>query len=239
MSWQPTPNYRYATKEGMSGVEVWALQINLTEIGYPLAFDGIFGPATDAAVKRFQQDQGLVVDGIAGVMTQRGIILKAATPASSKYTLPMGLLKSIASNESGFVLAAYSPHPSDGGFDFGPYQLAFPPAEMNETIYQSACDSRVMAIHVGSDARQFKNQFRQAPKVDSDKYAWQLAVLYHNWPFAAHNLANIGSIYPNAAMDDVPQAWIVSASGGRLATPRQWVDHYIAASTVFVTSWPA
>src|SRR5690625_492508 len=34
-----------------------------------LVLDGVFGPATDAAVKRFQQEYGLAVDGIAGSQT--------------------------------------------------------------------------------------------------------------------------------------------------------------------------
>lgn len=239
MTFIPTPKYRYSTAAGMQGIEVLALQINLNELQARLVADGIFGPATDKALRSWQELHGLVADGVAGVLTQRTIILKLAEDATKKMNLPLGLLKSIASNESGFILAAYSRHPSDGGFDFGPYQLAFPPEPMFQQSYNNACDALIMANKTGLSSRTLKNEFRKAPFVKTDKYAWQLATLNHNWPFAAHNLAFIGSIYQNPAEDTQPQAWISAASGGRLSTPRQWCDHYIAAATVFVTTWPA
>ena len=59
-------------REGMSGEDVRQLQIRVS--GYPgygavLSLDGSFGPATKAAVTRFQQAYGLAADGIAGPNT--------------------------------------------------------------------------------------------------------------------------------------------------------------------------
>lgn len=240
MNWQPIPKYRYATKKGMRGIEVWALQINLNTSGYNLVEDGDFGLKTDQCVRDIQQRLHLVVDGIAGVITQRSLVLMQAVEPTKKHNLPAGLLKSIASNESGFVLAAYSDHPSDGGFDFGPYQLSFPPSIIgDEVTYRTAASASIMGDRVGSNSRKLKEQFRDEPFVKTDRYAWELGALSHNWPFAAYNLATIGSIYPNSEKDKVSQPWIVIASGGRLSTPAEWCAHYIAAATVFVTSWPA
>ena len=58
--------------QGASGEDVRQLQIRVA--GYPaygghIATDGAFGPATKAAVQRFQSAYGLVADGIAGPAT--------------------------------------------------------------------------------------------------------------------------------------------------------------------------
>ncbi|WP_436739082.1 D-Ala-D-Ala carboxypeptidase family metallohydrolase [Streptomyces sp. BBFR102] len=58
--------------EGSSGEAVRQLQIRVA--GYPgtggqLAVDGQFGPATEAAVQRFQSAYGLAADGVAGPAT--------------------------------------------------------------------------------------------------------------------------------------------------------------------------
>ncbi|WP_035284530.1 RHS repeat-associated core domain-containing protein, partial [Clostridium sp. Maddingley MBC34-26] len=58
---------------GDSGDEVTQLQQKLIDLGYDLGgygADGQFGPATQAAVEQFQQDQGIGVDGIVGRETQ-------------------------------------------------------------------------------------------------------------------------------------------------------------------------
>lgn len=58
--------------EGASGADVTQLQIRVA--GYPgygaqIAVDGAYGPATKAAVTRFQQAYGLPADGVAGSQT--------------------------------------------------------------------------------------------------------------------------------------------------------------------------
>ena len=57
---------------GDSGTEVKYLQIVLNALGYGAGQeDGIFGPNTEAAVKKYQADKGLVADGLVGSNTRR------------------------------------------------------------------------------------------------------------------------------------------------------------------------
>jgi len=61
--------------QGSRGSEVREIQIQLRNWGYPLEpnnqliVDGVFGPQTDKAVRQFQKDSGLTVDGIVGWRT--------------------------------------------------------------------------------------------------------------------------------------------------------------------------
>lgn len=68
---------------GMSGPNVWLVQQRLSWWGYyngPL--DGWYGPATWAAVRRFQWLNGLAVDGVVGPETYAALGLGWVTPAA-------------------------------------------------------------------------------------------------------------------------------------------------------------
>jgi murein L,D-transpeptidase YcbB/YkuD len=67
-SGQTAPVAPRALRKGDKGPDVAALQHALG-----ITPDSDFGPITDSAVRMFQADQGLVVDGIAGVMTRRAL----------------------------------------------------------------------------------------------------------------------------------------------------------------------
>ena len=56
-------------KTGSQGNLVWLLQAALYINGYHIAPDGGFGPNTELAVRRFQLENGLIPDGIAGPFT--------------------------------------------------------------------------------------------------------------------------------------------------------------------------
>ena len=56
--------------QGLQGEDVKELQSKLESLGYDVGpIDGIFGPLTERAVRKFQKDNQLVVDGIVGQET--------------------------------------------------------------------------------------------------------------------------------------------------------------------------
>ena len=80
-----TVNRTLSYQEGkpmMAGDDVKELQNRLLYLGYDCGeADGYFGSLTSAAVRAFQQKNGLVVDGIVGVLTRA--VLQTATPSDT------------------------------------------------------------------------------------------------------------------------------------------------------------
>ena len=62
-------------REGDQQHPVKTLQYLLRARGHAVAADGIFGPATNAAVRAFQQQEGLAVDGIVGPHTWSALVI--------------------------------------------------------------------------------------------------------------------------------------------------------------------
>ena len=56
-------------KQGSRGAHVKMMQTQLNKKGFKLSVDGIAGPQTIAALKKFQKSKGLVVDGLCGKQT--------------------------------------------------------------------------------------------------------------------------------------------------------------------------
>ena len=73
--------------KGSKGPEVTELQQKLAQLGYGgVAIDGKFGSKTEAAIKSFQKDHGLKVDGLVGAQTIKEInrLTGPSTNASGK-----------------------------------------------------------------------------------------------------------------------------------------------------------
>ena len=62
-------------RQGDQDHPVQTLQYLLGARGHSVTVDGIFGPATDAAVRAFQQQKGLANDGIVGPLTWTALII--------------------------------------------------------------------------------------------------------------------------------------------------------------------
>lgn len=65
-AWNRVKNGQVLLKRGMNGMEVEALQQHLKDLGYLQSVDGDFGPGTERAVKEFQADFDLTIDGLVG-----------------------------------------------------------------------------------------------------------------------------------------------------------------------------
>jgi resuscitation-promoting factor RpfB len=105
-------------KRGDRGPAVTSIQRGL---GVPA--DGVFGPMTERAVKRFQRRHDLVPDGIVGPLTRGALGLRPFSARSvrrtSSFRLP-AVLTRIAECESGGDPTAVSP----GGRYRGKYQFS-------------------------------------------------------------------------------------------------------------------
>lgn len=60
-------------KTGDRGHDVAQLQKLLNSMGISVFVDGDYGPATAAAIRSYQQRVGLVIDGVAGIKTQKAL----------------------------------------------------------------------------------------------------------------------------------------------------------------------
>lgn len=78
---------KYTTlQNGSRGAEVKKLQESLIAAGYNVTADGQYGPKTAAAVRQYQQDNGLSVDGMAGEQTLGKLYQPKATQPATAAT---------------------------------------------------------------------------------------------------------------------------------------------------------
>lgn len=85
-------------KKGSEGGDVWDLQYRLKTLGYyNVPMDGLFGDHTVQAVKKYQRDYGLAVDGVAGAGTWKS--LKKNTLNKSEMDMMAKIIYSEARGE--------------------------------------------------------------------------------------------------------------------------------------------
>lgn len=105
----PTPGTDKPTlRRGSKGEYVEELQKSLQKLGYdlgPCGVDGDFGRATEAAVKAFQTDQGLKVDGICGPATWAA--LDASQPGPEPTGLYTVIIPGLTEEQANRLLAEY------------------------------------------------------------------------------------------------------------------------------------
>lgn len=110
-------------QRGDDGQEVLAIQKRLVELSYNIgSIDGDFGSATEVAVKKFQSDRGLEVDGIIGSATYKALMNKEMPPNRSNSTVRRILRAAYSVMGTPYVFGGTTPY----GFDCSGFtQYAF------------------------------------------------------------------------------------------------------------------
>lgn len=115
-------------KRGSRGREVQDIQTRLAKLGYklgPTTVDGVYGEATVQAVKNFQQDRELEVDGIVGEETWRELV-------EATYSLGDRLLYLRSPFFHGDDVRELQKHLNKLGFFIGPVDGVFGPVTEKE-----------------------------------------------------------------------------------------------------------
>ena len=101
-------------QRGDDGQEVVAIQKRLVELSYSINnIDGDFGPETERAVKNFQADKGLEVDGIVGSATYRALMNREMPPNRSNSVVRNVLRSAYSVIGTPYVFGGTTPY----GFD--------------------------------------------------------------------------------------------------------------------------
>lgn len=110
-------------QRGDDGQEVVSIQKRLVELSYSITnIDGDFGPETERAVRNFQADRGLEVDGVIGPVTYRALMNKEMPPNRSNSTVRNVLRAAYSVIGTPYVFGGTSPY----GFDCSGFtQYAF------------------------------------------------------------------------------------------------------------------
>ena len=154
---------------GSQGGEVTELQKLLNKKGYGLKEDGIFGNKTQAAVKDYQQNNNLDVDGIVGdntwgSLTNETTTDKVTTTESSTETADPGFQYD-AYQESDLVKQAYAQLQQQMANKPGQYQSAWQ-AQLNDVIGK-IMNREKFTYDLNGDAlyQQYKDQYTNQGKM--------------------------------------------------------------------------
>jgi len=95
-------------KQGMTGLKVEELQIWLKERGYYSgAIDGAFGPWTEEAVKSFQRQADITVDGIVGPLTNQTMYQWDISRSNAQKESSINAVSSTSSGEKHTTASKY------------------------------------------------------------------------------------------------------------------------------------
>lgn len=199
----PEGEKRIGTQAEVS-LDHWAAAVGVLAIQTELkartldvgALDGIFGPMVDRAVRKFQTNNGLVVDGQFGRASARALFTPAIDAAEDTYDIPSHFLRGMINAESALDPGAvgyyiyYGEELSYRGVDRGVGQInskAHP-----EISWLSAFNYRFAADYTADRLRDTFNSLRRTYPTTSISALWDAAIVSHNNPSAGRLWARNG-----------------------------------------------
>ena len=120
MCWFTVVAAAAAFRAGDQGTDVAEIQKQLQSLGYDVAADGDYGPATTEAVKAFQSTKGLEADGLVGASTYSALLGKSMPVVTHSMNAMSRTVVSDAMNYMGvpYVFGGNTP---SSGFDCSGY----------------------------------------------------------------------------------------------------------------------
>lgn len=246
-------------RRGDQGIGVWSLQNALNDVQIRVVCDGDFGPATEQAVRDFQNRTGITVDGIAGPGTQRELAKRIVRIAELAEATPLWLLAGFAEGEGGWLLAAIN-RTVEGGVDCGLFQRRVYEADYgNLDVVHRAFDTSYQADLLAKSLVNLRSIFiaragtNDGGLMPAREKAWRLAALNHNYPSGADRLSRtpLRQLSPYWV---TPQSWVTEfgyrfPDSRPVRTPLEWCHLYAGvlgagtygtsgSVTKRVTTWP-
>ena len=166
---------------GSRGSQVEELQKALNNHGYGLSVDGIFGSATEAAVRDFQKKQGLSVDGIVGTNTWGKLFpttTASASGTSTEYKTADGFKYNPYSESDAVRDVGQKRADAENALSsYGSY--AFSNEELYNEIFNKIMNREDFSYDLNGDAlyQQYKDRYIQQGKMAMQDTMGQAAAL--------------------------------------------------------------
>jgi hypothetical protein len=235
----PPRESAFSIRRDQSGWSVYALQRVLNSVraitapaNIPeLTADGDFGPRTEKAVVAFQRGVGLGADGVAGPKTQAALLaLIDAAVHDQMRDMPSGLMRGFFAAEGANLLAAVNWSVA-GGVDCGCVQeRCYGPPFVRDAL-EHAFHPRAAALEAARRIRDRSRTFAARSGTKASPFtALELAVLAHNWPYAADQFSRYGRL-PNP---EGAAPWVPASLPASARTRIGWCRYYVGSIMRFV-----